>query len=139
MTAPIIQKVRFKASAKRLYAIYTDPDLHSEVTGAKAVISATAGAPFSAFDGELRGVTLFALPGRVFVQRWRSNAWPKADGDSILTLTFSNTAGEGVIELAHLNVPIHDQDGVKQGWHEYYWKPLRAWLAAAPARRTGRR
>ena len=138
MTAPIIQKARFKAPAKRLYAIYTDPVLHSEVTGAKAVISTTAGAPFSAFDGELRGVTLFALSGRLFVQRWRSNAWPKADGDSILSLTFSDAAGEGVIELAHLNVPIHQQ-GVKQGWQEYYWKPLRAWLAAPPTRRNSRR
>jgi activator of HSP90 ATPase len=130
MTAPIIQKARFKAPAKRLYAIYTEAASHGVVTGGKTVVSQKPGAPFSAFDGELRGATLFAIPGRLFVQRWRSGAWPKSDPDSILTLTFSDDGEDGVIDLVHVNVPEHDLAGVKQGWPDYYWKPLRAYLAA---------
>jgi activator of HSP90 ATPase len=131
MTAPIVQTVRFKASAKELYAAYMSPRAHAGFTGGGAAeISAKAGSRFSAFDGELFGTTLHTLPGKLIVQAWRSSGWKKSDPDSILTLAFRDEDGAGVIELAHINVPEHDHAGVTQGWREYYWKPLRAWLAA---------
>jgi hypothetical protein len=36
-------------------------------------------------------------------------------------------------------VPMHDHADVKQGWRDYYWKPLRAWLAATPRHPTRQR
>jgi activator of HSP90 ATPase len=130
MAAPIVQIAKFKASAKELYAAYMGARSHSAFIGGAAVeISAKPGSKFSAFDGDLLGTTLHVVPGKLIVQAWRSASWKKSDPDSILTLTFRDEGGEGVIELVHINVPDHDRDGVTQGWREYYWKPLRVWLA----------
>ena len=65
MATPILQSARVKATPKRLYDLYIDPGLHSAVTGGgKVVISAEPGSVFSAFEGELKGVTLYARRGR---------------------------------------------------------------------------
>jgi activator of HSP90 ATPase len=93
-----------------------------------ATISAEAGSPFSAFDGDILGITLVTARNRLIVQSWRASHWRKADLDSILTLEFVKDGEGGAIHLAHVNVPDHDYDGVKAGWRAYYWKPLRAYL-----------
>src|SRR5262249_50101726 len=123
MTKPIVQKVTFKAPAPALYRLYVDAKAHSQATGAKALISPKPGSRFSAFDGELWGVTLLALKNKMIVQRWRSSSFKMSDADSILTLVFSNQADLGVVELCHVNVPDHDHAGVTQGWRDYYWTP----------------
>jgi activator of HSP90 ATPase len=132
MSRPIVQSVTFKASPAKLFEIYTDSKLHSAATGAKARISAKAGAKFTAFDGMLVGKNLVVVPGRIIVQAWRAAHWDKSDLDSILTLTFCKAPGGGRIDLVHVGVPQHDHQGVTQGWPKYYWKPWRAYLKRHP-------
>ena len=128
MTKPIVQSVVFPTSPAKLFAIYTDSARHSAATGAKASVSAQAGATFTAFDGMLEGRNLLVVPGRMIVQAWRASHWKKSDLDSILTLTFSKAPGGGRIDLVHVGVPAHDHRGVTQGWPKYYWNPWRAYL-----------
>lgn len=68
MTKPIVQSVTLPASPAKLFAIYTDSARHSAATGAKASVSAQAGAKFTAFDGMLEGRNLLVVPGRMIVQ-----------------------------------------------------------------------
>ena len=128
MTAPIVQSVRFSASAQELYDIYLDPQCHAAVTGSAVKISSEPGSKFSAFDGKLSGVTVAVEPGKLIVQRWRSCEFKEDDADSVLVLSFMQEGNRGRIDLVHANVPKHDHAGVTVGWDKYYWKPLRAYL-----------
>lgn len=130
MSKPILQSVHFPASAAELYDFYMNPGKHAAFTGGKVKISPKPGAPFSAFDGMLSGSMLYAVPGRLVVQRWRGTHWTDDDLDSILTLGFSDTPKGGRIDLAHLHVPAHDHQGVTRGWPKYYWRPLKKHLKA---------
>jgi uncharacterized protein YndB with AHSA1/START domain len=128
MTKPIVQSVTFKASPEKLFQIYTDSKKHSAATGARARVSAKAGARFTAFDGMLEGKNLMVVPNRLIVQAWRASHWKDSDLDSILTLTFSAAPGGGRINLVHVGVPQHDHKGVTKGWPLYYWTPWKAYL-----------
>ena len=128
MTRPIVQTIKFNASAKELYEIYLDPKRHAAFTGAVVKISPRPGSPFKAFDGMLEGSTISTIPGKMIVQRWRSSNFRKTDLDSILILTFSDEGKKGRIDLVHVNVPEQDHAGVTNGWKKYYWEPLREYL-----------
>jgi activator of HSP90 ATPase len=122
------QSVRFSVSAKELYDIYINPARHAAVTGGAVKISPKPGSKFSAFGGLLTGTTLFTIPAKLIVQRWRSVSFHTGDLDSTLILRFVQDGKEGRIDLVHVNVPAHDHGGVTKGWKNYYWKPLRAYL-----------
>ena len=130
MTKPIVQSVIFKASPEELFEIYTDSKKHSAATGAKASVSAEAGAKFTAFDNMLAGRNLVVIPGRMVVQAWRATHWKDVDLDSILVLNFSKAPGGGRVDLVHVGVPVHDHKGVTKGWPRYYWKPWKKYLKA---------
>jgi activator of HSP90 ATPase len=131
---PIQYTVRFNATARELYDLYIKPELHAAFTGAPVKIGARTGSRFSAFGGQIWGVMLFADPGRMIVQRWRSTHFLEADTDSILILTFTQESNRGRIDLQHLNVPKQDHAGVTNGWEKYYWKPMHAFLKHRHAR-----
>ena len=116
MTKPIVQSVMFKASPEELFEIFTDSKKHSAATGAKAAVSAKAGAKFTAFDEMLLGRNLVVVPGHMIVQAWRASHWKESDHDSILILSFSEAPGGGRIDLVHVGVPQHDHKGVTKGW-----------------------
>ncbi len=136
MTRTIQQSVTFNASPERLFKTYIDSKQHSTATQGKAAVSGRPGSRFTAFGGALRGRMLAVVPGRMVVQTWRSAGWKKSELDSILILTFSKAGRGGRVDLAHINVPAHDQAGVRRGWPKYYWRPWRAYLKGA--RRRGR-
>jgi activator of HSP90 ATPase len=123
------QAVTLPAPAKELYAMYLNPRTHKAITGGKVVISARSGSKFSAFNGMLRGRTLYTVPGRLIVQAWRSSGWKKGDLDSTLILRFTPKGRRGRMDLVHANVPDHDYRGVNNGWKKYYWRPWRKYLA----------
>jgi activator of HSP90 ATPase len=125
----IKQSVTLPASARNLYAMYLNPKTHRAITGAKVVIGARRGSPFSAFNGMLHGRTLHTVPGRLIVQAWRSVNFKKTDVDSTLILTFTPMGKRGRIDLVHVGVPQQDYRGVMRGWKKYYWQPWRKYLA----------
>ena len=128
MPKVVKQSVTLPASAKDLYAQYLSARSHRAITGGKVVISSRPGSKFSAFNGMLRGRTLYTVPGRLIVQAWRSAGWKKGDLDSTLILRFTPRGRSGRIDLVHANVPDHDYRGVNKGWSKYYWGPWRRYL-----------
>ena len=129
MSNVIKHSVTLPAPARDLYAMYLSAKTHRAITGAKVVISARHGSPFSAFDGMLHGRTLHTVTGRLIVQAWRSVNFRKGDMDSTLILSFTPKGKRGRIDLVHVNVPKQDYRGVAQGWKKYYWRPWRRYLA----------
>jgi activator of HSP90 ATPase len=129
MRSVIKQSVVLPASAESLYATYMDPARHAEMTGAPVIISAEPGSGFRAFDGQLSGTMLTAIPSRLVVQSWRSTHFGAGDADSTLILAFVPEGEGGRIDLVHIDVPAHDCQGVTQGWETHYWGPWRRYLA----------
>jgi len=133
---PIRQSVHFPASARQLYDLYIKPKKHAAFTGGPVTIGPKPGTRFRAFGGQISGVMLYTIPGRLIVQRWRSTHFNKTDPDSILVLTFTDDRNTGRVDLVHVNVPLQDYEGVTTGWHTYYWTPMRRHLERKTARAT---
>lgn len=131
MRSVIQQSIVLPARAETLFASYLDPETHAAITGSPVQIAAQPGAEFSAFGGALSGQILTLVAPRLIVQSWRSTPFKDSDPDSTLLLSFSDEgSGQGRIDLIHLDVPDHDNQGVTQGWEKFYWTPWRAYLAA---------
>ena len=128
MTKTIQQSAQFCASPGELFDTYLDSKKHSAATGGQARMSRKTGGKFTAWGGQLRGRNLLIVPKRLIVQSWRSMHWKAGDLDSILILEFSKVGSGGRIDLIHVNVPEHDQKGVRKGWPHYYWKPWKKYI-----------
>ena len=129
MRSLIKQSVILPAPAEILYATYMDPAKHAEMTGTPVMISAESGSEFRAFNGQLSGTMLAAIPSRLVIQSWRSRHFGDGDPDSTLILAFVPEGGGGRIDLVHIDVPAQDHEGVTQGWETHYWEPWRRYLA----------
>jgi activator of HSP90 ATPase len=135
----IVQTVKFKASPKLLFSLYTDSRKHSAVTGHRAAISTRIGAACSAFNGSLNGKTLGVIRDRLFVQTWRNDSWKPARADSVLCLFFEKDGKGGKVTMVHANIPDEHYPGIRKGWTTYYWAPWKRYIAAAGKRRKTRR
>jgi activator of HSP90 ATPase len=129
MRSIIQQSVILAAPAQSLYAMYLDPVIHAEITGAPVAIDTQPGTPFRAFDGSLSGQMLTVVEPRLIIQSWRSVHFNDVDPDSTLILTFTPEGAAGRIDLIHLDVPSQDYEGVTNGWETHYWTPWRRYLA----------
>ena len=128
MATTFTQSLLFAAPPATLYSLYADQKLHAAATGSAASIKAKAGAPFTAWDGYISGITLHAEKDRMLVQTWRAEDWPAEAPDSVLILLFL-PEGEGArLIVTHANVPDDQAAELKKGWTDYYWKPWKAWI-----------
>ncbi len=126
-TKTIRQSVTFKADPHDVYEALMDSKKHSQFTGGKASIGRKIGGRFTAFDGYSEGVNIELVPDERIVQSWRASDWP---GDHYSRATFSLTAIEGGTRrtFTQSGVPEEQFSDVSQGWHDYYWKPMKAML-----------
>jgi len=141
MAQTLRQEITFSAPPGMLFGIYMASKAHAEATGAKASISHRAGGTFMAHAGHIRGRNLAIVRDRLIVQTWRGSNWKEDDLDSILVLRFSKAGTGGRVSMVHVNVPDAHAKSINRGWHQYYWKPWKAYLKtrALPAsRRAGR-
>ena len=71
------------------------------------------------------------------VQAWRANDW--RDGAWSIARFELKPAGTGGTRLVftHHGVPDSHHKGISQGWKDYYWTPLGAWLSER-AKRSGK-
>ena len=134
MAKTIQQSVRFGAPAERLFDIYMDSKKHGAAIGSTASVQRKVGGRFAAFGGMLRGKILTIVPGRMIVQSWRGSDWKKTELDSILTLTFEKAGRGARLGLVHANLPDRRAASIQRGWHNYYWRPWRAYLRKAKGR-----
>ncbi|HXJ04644.1 MAG TPA: SRPBCC domain-containing protein [Candidatus Acidoferrum sp.] len=127
MTPSILQRVKFLASPKMLFEMYMDSKKHSAATGAPAKLSRKVGGAWHAHGGAIGGKNLLIIPEQKIVQAWRATHWEKGES-SVLILTFEKVPGGSIVDLVHVGVPQHDQEGVRNGWLKYYWKPWKKYL-----------
>jgi len=124
----IKQEVNFPAEPKRVYDAIMDEKEHSVFTGAKAKIDNRVGGKFSVWEGYASGENLELVKGEKIVQSWRADDWPKGIMSKV-TFLFKKIKNGTKMEFIHEGVPAEFEESIKEGWNEYYWKPLMEYLS----------
>ncbi|MDE3090994.1 MAG: SRPBCC domain-containing protein [Chloroflexota bacterium] len=109
----------------------TDPRIIEEWSGAAAKFPVAVVAPYSLWNGDIRGRVLEMEPPRRLVQTWQPRDWTRTDSVVAFTLT---PRGKGTrVDLVHVNVEASDYDGTSAGWDIYYLGAIKRMFDAKPA------
>ncbi|MBC8045490.1 MAG: SRPBCC domain-containing protein [Fimbriimonadaceae bacterium] len=128
-TKTIKQQIEFFATPVQLYNMLMDEKIHAAFTQAAAKISNSVGGKFTAWDGYISGKNIELIVGKKIVQEWTSTDMP--DGHiSIITFEFAEQKkGNTLIKFTHENVPADQYDELLKGWIDFYWEPMKQYLA----------
>jgi len=126
-TKTIHQTVSIKASPHQVYEALMDSRKHTKFTGDTAKISREVGGRFTAWGGYIDGINIELVPDKKIVQSWRGSDWPE-NHYSKATFSFEETKGGTTLKFTQSGVPEEHHDEISQGWHDYYWKPIKEML-----------
>ncbi|MGE5042009.1 MAG: SRPBCC domain-containing protein [Candidatus Levyibacteriota bacterium] len=124
----IKQSVHLNATPEDVYEALMDEKKHAEFTGASAQIENRVGGKFSVWDGYATGETTELIPGKKIVQSWRASDWPE-DADSTVTFELKPDGDGTTLIFTHSHVPPEFKKEVSDGWKDFYWEPLKKYLA----------
>jgi activator of HSP90 ATPase len=124
----ITQRAVVPAAPAAVYDAFVNARTHAAFTGARATGSGRVGGAFTAWDGYISGVNRQLSPGKKIVQDWRTTEWPEGAPDSQVEFTFKAVKGGTEVRMVHSNVPAEQAASYRQGWVDFYWKPLQAYF-----------
>jgi activator of HSP90 ATPase len=91
-------------------------------------IDINVGSEFSVYGGDIQGVNLELIPDQKIVQSWRYSDWPEGHYSKV-AFSLRGTPGGTRLTFTQTGVPEEFYDDIKQGWHDYYWQPMKEMLA----------
>ena len=124
----ITQKVIISALPEEVYNALLDPKKHSEFTGSKTTGKPVVGAKFTAWDGYISGRNLKLKKGEIIIQEWVTTDWPDGYPPSKLEFILKKVKDKTELTMIHSNIPIEQEKELKQGWIDFYWKPLKSYF-----------
>ena len=113
------------ALPEQIYRAWLSTDGHSRMTGSPAEVDARPGGSFTAWDGYISGETLELDPYSRIVQAWRTTEFPEGSPDSRVEILLAGVEGGTKITIKHSNIPPGQADDYKQGWLDFYFKPMK--------------
>ena len=130
MPRTIEQAITFRAEPARLYRIYLSSREHAKACGGwgTSTIQARVGGRMT-MAPHIKGKFLLLVPGTLIVQTWRGSNWKRSELDSVLILAFASRRGGCRLTMVHANVPDAHAASITRGWHTYYWRPWKRYLA----------
>ena len=121
------QTCTLPAPPRQVYEALMDSRKHAAFTGEPASISKKVGGKFRAWGTYIEGTNLELVPNRKIVQSWRGSDWP--DGVySKATIVLSASGKKTKLTFTQSGVPDNQVKSIRQGWIDFYWKPLAEWL-----------
>ncbi|MBL7813310.1 MAG: SRPBCC domain-containing protein [Bacteroidetes bacterium] len=126
-TTTIEQTIHFAASREEVYNALMNSAVHSEFTGATAVIGSKPGDTYSAYDGYIEGEILELEPPHKIVKTWSAyeDGWPEGHWSKV-TFTMTPEAEGTALHFLHEGVPAEMEETFRRGWEDYYWNPMKA-------------
>lgn len=121
------QIVRLRATPKDVYQALADPKQHARFTGAPAKMDGRPGGKFSHWAGSLTGIVLELVPPKRIVLAWRSSGW-REGAYSIARFEIEKAPGGTRLTFEQYGIPAEDYADIADGWKQYYWTPLKAFL-----------
>jgi len=116
--------VTLHASAEEIFNAWLSSDGHSAMTGSAAKVNGKVGGAFTAWDGYIFGTTLEMESPRRIVQAWRTSEFPKGAPDSRVEILFDKVKGGTKLTLIHSEMPEDQIESYRQGWEDFYFKPM---------------
>ena len=113
------------ASPAQIYKAWLSTSGHTGMTGSPAVVESKVKGKFTAWDGYISGEILELQPHRRIVQAWRTTEFPPASPDSRVEIILEPDPGGTKITITHSNIPEGQADDYKQGWHDFYFEPMK--------------
>ncbi len=127
MSKTIRQSVTIKASPHQVYEALMDSKKHGALTGAPARVSRRVGGKFAVYGDSISGTNLELVPDEKIVQSWRADDWPEGHY-SKATFVLTKVPGGTRLTFYQSGVPDDQYADIKQGWIDYYWKPMKEML-----------
>ena len=124
----ITQVVGLPGTPAAVYAALTNPKKHAAFSGGKVTGAAKVGGRMTAWSGYIEATYLALEPGARIAMTWSTAEWPEGATPSIVEITLRPTDDGTLLLLEQTGVPAGDVVRYDEGWGEFYWKPLRAWL-----------
>ncbi|MBI4236530.1 MAG: SRPBCC domain-containing protein [Chloroflexi bacterium] len=121
-------------SSERVYKAWLNSKEHAAFTSEPAKVTARKGGAFTAGDGYIQGKNLELEPYERIVQAWRTVEFPEGAEDSRLELRLQEVPGGTRLILVHTKIPEGQGPMYRDGWKEFYFKPMRAYFAQRPQR-----
>ena len=126
-TGDIKQTVIFKAEPHDVYEALMDSGKHTAFSGGEAKIDREIGGKFTAYDGYIEGSNEELVPDKKIVQLWRGNDWPPGYYSRVIFELEKTRSGARLV-FYQTGVPRKFYKDIKQGWKDFYWKPMKQWL-----------
>jgi activator of HSP90 ATPase len=118
----------FNTSAEAIYKAWLSTQGHTQMTGSPAKVDGRAEGGFTAWDGYIWGTFLELEANERILQSWRTGEFPEEADDSQVEILLEESGGKTKLTLNHTNIPEGQADGYKQGWEDFYFKPMREYF-----------
>ncbi len=112
------------ASVRLIYRAWLDSEDHAAFTGSPAQVDPVVGGHFTAWDGYIQGKNLELEPYHRILQAWRTTNFPEGSADSLLEVLLEPVESGTLITLNHSEIPEGQGEDYRQGWEDYYFKPM---------------
>ncbi len=116
------------AKASDIYEAWLNSEGHTAITGSPAHVDGKVGGKFTAWDGYIFGTTLEVTPNQRIIQSWRTSEFPDDTPDSRVEVLFEEVPGGTKITLTHSDMPEDQVESYKQGWDDFYFKPMKQYF-----------
>ena len=116
------------AKPAKIYQAWLSSEGHTAMTGSPANVDGNVGGKFSAWEGYIFGQTLELTPNQRIVQSWRTLEFPDDAPDSHLEVDLEEVTEGTKVILTHSNLPEDQVDSYRQGWEDFYFKPMREYF-----------
>ncbi len=128
-TKTIRQSITLNASSFEAYELLMDSKKHSAITGGNVNMNKKPKGKFTIFDGYIHGYNIELIKGEKIIQAWHfmEEGWPE-DHFSICNFQFKAIGNNTKLTLLQTDVPEHKVEELKEGWKQYYWKPMKKYL-----------
>lgn len=113
------------AAPKAVYDAWLSSAGHTAMTGSAAKATSKVGGAFTAWDGYISGTNLELAPASRILQGWRTTEFPNDAPDSRLEVLLEEAKGGTKVTIIHTDIPQGQGPSYKQGWVEYYFKPMK--------------
>jgi activator of HSP90 ATPase len=134
-TKKIKQTVTWKGMRPlEVYNLIMDEKKHSIFSGSKVTMSNKINGKFEVFDGYCTGFNIELKEGKKIIQGWhfKEDGWPD-DHFSICSFVFEKVPTGTRLTFTQTDIPEHKAESLKEGWKQYYWQPMKAFLSAKKA------
>ena len=124
----IKQTINFNASVADIYEYLTNPKKLTKITGGKATNDLKVGGKFTAWDGYIQGKNVELVPAKKIVQKWNCADFPEGHFTDVKIELKKKGEKQTELIFTQENVPDDFYDDISQGWHEFYWEPIKDYL-----------